>query len=905
MKKFLIVLAFLLLAGAGYFTYDKWMKDADLSLWSFMPANTALVYESSAPLQAFAEIQETDIWKNLEFISDFKRLQTQLDLLDSLAGKGNFTSFFNQNQALIGLNVTSSQSFDFLYVVEIQNLSQQTYISKAQAYFGDKGYKRKTREYEGFTITELIGPLGGEVFTYIFYKNYFIGSFSAFLVEDAIRTVAGDPSQNFYARTAELHPLTKLEKDQGNLYLNLERIESIVGMFLKQPLKLNPGKSAFLDLKVSNDYLNLNGFSFTSSSTHFLKNFSNSAGARFDMAEIIPNETSWLQHFGSRNTEQLGQSLNAYLSANEPDAMKLKQQIKSANDFDVDYTYQLVDEEICLVHLESGATGATHKLLLLEISDMGEALSFFNSAGERDMLKTGDTLYSEPYGAYEIRKLPFSDYPKALLGTMGEGFEHCYYLQYRNYLVFCNNLQQLKNFTISIANEATWTKSIRINRFLEQTNREANYSLMVNIPRAWSALTAQMKPSWKAFFEEHQLSFKNLEFAAVQFSAVDNKFYTNTTIYQPELPKRTIPERITTKESIVLPDYIITKPWLVTNHDTRQRETLLQDTSGTVYLIDAEFNVLWDKKINGSITSDIRQIDYYNNGKLQYLFTTQNQVHIIDRTGTYIPEFPRGLPKNQGLSDLQLIDYDKSKKYRFGIANKDGKIYLTDKNVKPLKGWDPLDIGGNALVSAPIHRRIGRKDILITATRSGQVTLLNRRGDDYKGFPVKLESTLTKPFFIKTGNSFEESSLVLLTTNGELVEISFTGQLLRREQLYKPVARTMFRIVPDVTGDTYLILRRTESSYEMLDTEGNVLFKKDYFTDRPLYTQYYQLGAGKEFIVFTDPGGTYLYLYDRNGNLLTGRPLTSSQPISIMQYENELHIYKVVDRNLELVTVAF
>lgn len=904
MKKFLIILALLLLAGAGYFTYDKWVKDADLSLWSFMPANTVMVYEADSPLDAFAAVKATKIWENLAFVPSFKRIDTQLDLLDSLAGSGNFISFFNNNPALIGLNITSSQEYDFLYVVEIQNLSQQTYISKAQAYFGERGYKRKTREYEGFTITELIAPTGGEAFTYIFYKNYFIGSFSAFLVEDAIRTVSSAAEQNFFHQNTELHPLTKLEKDQGNLYLNLNRVEGLVNMFLKQPVRLNPGKSAFLDFKVTDQYVNLNGFSFAPKTEDFLKLFSNSAGARFDMAEVIPGETSWLQHYGTRDPAAFGKALNAYLVTNEPKTIQLKQQIKSQNEFDVDYTFQLLDEEMCLVNLESGATGAQHKLLILEIRDMGEALQFFNAAGERAMLQTGDSLYSEPYGDYEIRKLPFGNYPEALLGQSGTGFEHCYYLQYRNYLVFSNNLQQLKNFTISIANESTWTKSIRINRFLEQTNREANYSLMVNIPRAWSSVTSQMKPSWESFFKEHQLSFKNLEFMALQFSAVDNKFYTNTTLYQPELPKRTIPERIATQESIVLPDYITTKPYLVTNHDTRQREVLLQDTSGTLYLIDPEFTVLWDKQINEPITSDIQQIDYYNNGKLQYLFTTADKVHIIDRTGTYIPEFPRGLPKNQRILDLKVIDYDKSKKYRFGLTTKDGKIYLTDKNVKHLKGWNPLDMG-DPLITAPIHRRIGRKDILITASKNGEVTLLNRRGDDYNGFPVEVNSQLTAPLFIKTGNNFEESSLVLLTTNGELIELSFTGKLLRRDQLYKPAARTTFRIVPDVTGDTYLILRRTESSYEMLDADGNALFKKDYFTTRPLYTQYYQLGAGKEFIVFTDPGGTYLYLYDRNGNLLTGRPLTSSQPISIMQYENELHIYKAVDRNLELVSIAF
>jgi len=901
LKRFLIFLSVVLLLGAGYFTYDKWVKNADVNLWSFVPGNSILVFESNQTLTSLGDIHQTSIWKNLSFLPSIRKIDSDIDLLDSLAGSGNFLNFFRNTPTLMAMNVTSAKTFDFLFIVEIQNLSQQTYISKAQGYFQRNGYTKHTREYEGFTITEMVGP--ERSFTYIFYKNYFIGSFSAFLVEDAIRTVANRENTGFQAQNPELVKLTKLEKDQGNIYVNETRISTLINVFNQNYLDLDFAKSAFMDLKVTDKTINLTGFTFAGKEDQFLNCFKSGSGGEFDMAEIIPTDASWFYHFSAKDPVAFGQALNSHLAKAAPEATKLQKELLKS-EFDPNYTYHLLDEEIALITMESSVTGNLHQLLVLEINDMGEALRYFNAAGERMMTKTGDSLYNEQYGDYEIRKLPVNGYPYALLGNIAKGFDDAYYLQFRNYLVFSNSLSQLKNFTISIENEATWTKSIRINKFLELTNKESNFSLFVNTPRAWGQVILRVKPEWSEFLAEHQFTFRNLEFLAFQFSTVDEKFYTNITIHQPDLPKRSIPERINTLRSITLPDYINSKPWLVTNHNNKLREILLQDTSNVLYLVSNDFSVLWDKAINEPIIGDPIQIDYYKNGKLQYAFATASAVHIIDRTGAYLPEFPKGLPKDQRITNFGIIDYDNTKKYRFALTNGKGDAFLTDKNMKPLGGWDPTSFE-KPLMHAPEHRRVDGKDLIITVQEDGKVRLHNRRGDTMKGFPIELKSDLTSKYFIQNANDLKNATITLLTISGELVEINFYGQVIRREQLYKPGANTEFSILEDVTGDNYVILRKTDQTYEILDATGEVQFSKDYFSKTPLIPQYYDLGAGNEFIVFVDQGGTYLYLYNRSGQLMTGRPLTGSQPISVMQYENEYQIYRAVDRNLELISISF
>ena len=904
MKKFLVFLAIVLLIGTSYFTYEKWVKHSDVSLWSFVPSNSVLVYETNSPLTTFQEVSETAIWKNLSYIPAFNGVTESLDILDTLAGKGNFTSFFQNTPTLIALDITSSRSIDFLYIVEIQNLSQQSFVSKAQAYFTEKGLTKRTREYEGFTITELTGKTPSETFTYIFFKNYFIGSFSAFLVEDAIRTIGDTEILNFRERNSELTTLTKLTRDQGNIYLNMERAGDLINVASNQGNDLDLGKSGFLDLKITDDIINLSGFTFLEDNNEYLNLFAGLNGATFDMAEIIPNNTSWTFYFSTTDPVALGNNLNAHLAKNNPEVVKVQERLLKEYEFDVKHTFTLVDEEIGLMTLESTVTGNQNELLIIETKDMGEALRFFNSVAEREMQSTGDTLYKELFGDYEIRKLPAKEFPYALLGDVAKGFTDCFYLQYRNYLVFSNSLQQLKNLTFSIQDEATWTKSIHINRFLEKTNQESNLNLYVNTPRSWNQLLKMLKPVWQEEFKTNEFSLKNLEFMAFQFSAVDDKFYTNINLYQPDLPKRNIPDRITELNSITVADYITSKPYLVINHNDRSREVFIQDTSNTVYLIDNKFNVLWDKTISGQLKSEVSQIDYYNNGKLQYAFITEDEVHILDRTGSYIPDFPKQLDNGKNIKSFRIIDYDNSKNYRFSFTDYNGNAYLTDKNVKLLEGWNPRSFK-EPLANAPSHRRVNGKDVLIAQEVSGKIWLLSRRGENYPGFPKDLKLDITNSIFIKNANSFEEATITALTDGGELIEIDFNGKLVQRQQIYKPDTETTFELLKDVTGDSYVIMRKTGNKYELLNAEGDVLFQKDYFSKSTLLTQYYQLGGGVEFIVMIDTGGTFLYMYDKNGNLISGRPLTANCPISIMQYENEFQIYKVVDRNLELISIGY
>ena len=85
---------------------------------------------------------------------------------------------------------------------------------------------------------------------------------------------------------------------------------------------------------------------------------------------------------------------------------------------------------------------------------------------------------------------------------------------------------------------------------------------------------------------------------------------------------------------------VVIKPTLVVNHNTSEKEIFVQDLANRVYLINGTGRVQWKQAVDGPILGGVHQVDFYKNGKLQYLFNTARKIHLIDRNGNYVERYP-------------------------------------------------------------------------------------------------------------------------------------------------------------------------------------------------------------------------------------------------------------------------
>ena len=82
---------------------------------------------------------------------------------------------------------------------------------------------------------------------------------------------------------------------------------------------------------------------------------------------------------------------------------------------------------------------------------------------------------------------------------------------------------------------------------------------------------------------------------------------------------------------------------------------IIQDGNKNIYLINEKGKRLWKKQLGGLILDKINQLDYYKNGKLQYVFNTEDSLYILDRLGRNVENFPIELNSKQNADTHLLI----------------------------------------------------------------------------------------------------------------------------------------------------------------------------------------------------------------------------------------------------------
>ncbi len=905
MRRFLILLIILLIGAGGFLGYKYYFGWSNLTSWSFIPEDIPIVFEYESTSRTRVSLNENKVWKTLTNLEPLNQLKQQVESLDSLAGNSTLLdNLLANNSILIGFTPVSKNKFDFLVVFDIKNIDQFDAINRIIA----NGYKVKQRKYERLSISDIVNSRNERVFSYIFYKNFFIGSQTPFLVEDAIRTITDTEFRSFQVQQKELFQLAKLQNDMGNLYVNAKKLSNVGDVLLNdQSLSRRLNKlmaSVFLDVRLAEDHMLLHGFSLTAAND-FLKVFDNNLGQPMTQQMFIPNEAVSVTHISYENPAGYQENLEKWLKSNDSELWQERSSVSTKYDLNFGGFAQWMATEACMYTTESADIDHPNQTVLISLTDINLATQQIEELSKRITIVKGDSSFYEIYGDQLIFHLPISNFPALIMGPPFEGFETTYYTFLQNQLVFSDDLEAIKKLMDHMQNENVWSKSLKVNNFFEICNKESNLSYFINIPNGWRTIGNSLRPDWNQFMKDQAVLLKSFELGALQFSNVDNKYFTNLAIYHPgEYQPVVTGKTLRPVKSLELAYPIKTKPFIVRNHITNEMELLVQDSLNTLYLLNNNFEVVWDDSIGSRINTEISQVDFYKNKKLQYLFGAGNKIHLTDRTGSPVEDYPKEIGKSD-LMTLQVIDYNNTKSYRWSVTNTKNQFYLTDKEGKPLKGWNPYPLAYKG--SQPIkHFRIRGKDIFVTIEESGKINLLSRSGTAYKGFPLLFQDPIDNQYVITAASSFSKSILTCITQSGELMKYNLLGQLQHREQLIKSSQETRFSLLKDKNSIKYLILKQDDNNVTILESDGTERFTKNYLSNDPVQAQYYDFGAGQELIIIRDPQQEYAYLYNGNGELLNSLPIETDQDLSVLFFEREglFRIYKVYQNEVALYEIS-
>lgn len=855
-----ITAGLVILIVGGYYLYEKVILKDPVTPWDLVPSETVLVYEKDVCNTCIEQIQQTSLWDIIDraslYLKPFDSLKTKLD------------SFIGSRKGLlVSAHITKKDDFDFVYYLP----ATKNMTEAISGFSFLKGYEYSERELNTVQIHELSLDKHQHTFSWAIIEDVWVGSFTSFLLEDVIRTYKGKP--NFRKANPELRQLPRISGDAGNVYIQLKNFSEWLSIFMPGSAQSYAiGKSALLDIKSGNNSLVFNGFSLDSTAytNYLLSIFRNQSPVSFSLKNYVPNRAITFISYGINDGVTFSADLQRFVSSHRPHLRDSINILSGALKFEWNALYNEVTDEIGVCLVEGIESQRLSKILMIETKAPALWLTHLNAVSEK---LSADTVFYERFSDYTIREIPAYRFPEKLLWPLVQGFDHTFYTSFGNTIVMGDNLEELKHFLVDIEEEDIWGKSVSKNQFLESTLLESNVSIFINTPKVWNVLLPKLQPRWRQFVRDNQNLLHSVQMSAFQFSHLNNTYYTNVTVDHSG-EKEEAPFASSSPRNVVHFNQAIQKLYAVKSHVSRDNELLIQDSLNDISLVSMEGKVLWKIPLGDHITSDIDQIDFYNNGKLQYIFSTQDAIHIIDRLGNYVPLYPLYL-KGKNIQHLSVVDYDRSKRYRFLVSDYDGKLWMYDKSGKNLEGWAPRDVGG-ALLTPPRHHRIKGRDYIIAIKKDGSVHLYNRRGEMVKNFPLDLQGKPMGDYFLEMGADMANTFFVVVTRDGYRVKFNPEGKIENRETLLRASVSSQFSLIPEKSNKSYLILQHDSRQLTITDESGKKIISNDYISLKNWDIQYYHYGAGKTFISLTDKAQELSYVFDGNGTLLTNPPLEST-----------------------------
>ena len=212
-------------------------------------------------------------------------------------------------------------------------------------------------------------------------------------------------------------------------------------------------------------------------------------------------------------------------------------------------------------------------------------------------------------------------------------------------------------------------------------------------------------------------------------------------------------------------DPIVVGPFIVKNHINQNEEIIVQDINNILYLIDSSGKIAWSKQIDEKILNKIFQVDSYKNGRLQYVFSTDSQLYMLDRKGRDVGKFP--LKFNDKITlPISVFDYDKNKNYRICITQ-GNELFMFDSKGTFVNGFKYKK--QDQIITSPKHFRIQNKDLIVFKTQS-KFNIINRRGE----VRIKLKSDIK---FSNDNIYSYQNNLISTSNNNEILKIDLKGNI--------------------------------------------------------------------------------------------------------------------------------
>lgn len=888
------------------FIFAPYQPDTS-TVWKLIPDEAIAVIEVQEPIQFLTDSRTTEAWEQLSELPYFHEIAKSHDLLDSLHLKDALFKQIGSYPIWVSAHTTSRHEVGFLQFIPIKHLPEgiDQLVNKLEL---PDYYTYSSRDYRDEEIKEIKDEESGNVYAFILYKDYLIGSFTPWLVEDVIR--AADRSsfaKKDWKRIKETFDRKQVTGQAAHVYLNHKQLPLLTQTFWKNDFKHSGDWLSSLSdgtiwgLTIKHRTIELSGktaYKMTDNK-RLAAIFENQTPPNSDLAAILPTNTAYLYRFGFQDGPTFFNRVYDFQGVEVNTTWK-------DYGFDINDLWKEVNGEIALATLGHWEDSLRKdRLLFVRVKDTAEIanqLEYFV-----DITADFAKGYKLPqfYTHHLIGQFPMLNFPNHAFGDFyGDDFENSYFTIIKDYLVIANSEKGITSLLQSISKNNVLTNAPEYHDLAPIFSSQNNFGLAITFANSWDLVEDPLAIQWKIASRKHSRHLAKLEKAYLTFDLADGSCKGEIIIQNHQLlvsdssslAKHQAMEFANTLH--VAPKTTLTS---VLNHTDQSKELFFQDRWNRINLLSKEGERLWYVGLKDEISSPIYQLDLYNNNKLQYLFTAGRNIYLFDRLGRQVNGFPLYCPND--IQTLAVHDYSNTKQYFFTVSDAYGQVFMFNKYGRLRAGWQPKRLNGE--LAAPVkHIRISGEDFLVAIQKNGIVFVWNKFGNILNGFPLTQSEDIVD-FYLTAGEQLSTSYIRMLTSNGLFISSNFNGKIVADPNpLPKSPYIGSYQLCRDANGSSQFLIARTEADQlTLFNSQSDQVFKAEINPKGKNRFQYFYFNSEVQILAVTDQRKGETILYHANGETVEGSPFKSENPVSVQYdpFSKSYYFYKSYGKLLEAI----
>ncbi len=216
-------------------------------------------------------------------------------------------------------------------------------------------------------------------------------------------------------------------------------------------------------------------------------------------------------------------------------------------------------------------------------------------------------------------------------------------------------------------------------------------------------------------------------------------------------------------------------PFLVDNHKTGSKSIIAFDIDNTMYLFNDKGELQWQKQFPDDIVGNVEQVDKFNNGRHQFIWNSQEKIHLIDINGNEVDGYPFIIP-GKTTKGVSLVHFKGYTYPNILLINSEGKVLNVNLTPTLVPEWKVTKTNFN--VSEPIkYLNSGSDHYVIVAGDNGEVLMLNKTGDVRLRIKNSFTNNSLSDFYFNETNS--KGNLITTDNTGTLIYIPKKGAVAK------------------------------------------------------------------------------------------------------------------------------